>query len=100
MNKFKSKNNNRFIRLFYILVILFIILIIFFKNLDINYVILKSVKSKFDDKVIDTDKINTKLVYNSLNKIIVDEFIDKVYIGNYNKENKTRDIEIEWNFEF
>ena len=23
-----------------------------------------------------------------LNKIIVDEFIDKVYIGNYNKENK------------
>ena len=35
-----------------------------------------------------------------LNKIIVDEFIDKVYIGNYNKENKTRDIEIEWNFEF
>ena len=36
----------------------------------------------------------------SLNKIIVDEFIDKVYIGNYNKENKTRDIEIEWNFEF
>lgn len=35
-----------------------------------------------------------------LNKIIVDEFIDKVYIGNCNKENKTRDIEIEWNFEF
>ena len=35
-----------------------------------------------------------------LNKIILDEFIDKVYIGEYDKENKTRDIEIEWNFEF
>lgn len=37
---------------------------------------------------------------NSLNKIIIDEFIDKVYIGVYDKETKTRDIEIEWNFEF
>ena len=35
-----------------------------------------------------------------LNKIIMDEFIDKVYIGEYDKENKTRDIEIEWNLEF
>ena len=35
-----------------------------------------------------------------LNKVIMDEFIDKVYIGEYDKENKTRDIEIEWNFEF
>ena len=35
-----------------------------------------------------------------LNKIIIDEFIDKVYVGDYDKEMKTRDIEIEWNFEF
>lgn len=35
-----------------------------------------------------------------LNKVIIDEFIDKVYIGNYNKEMKMRDIEIEWNLEF
>ncbi len=35
-----------------------------------------------------------------LNKIIIDEFIDKVYVGVYDKEKKTRDIEIEWNFEF
>lgn len=35
-----------------------------------------------------------------LNKVIMDEFIDKVYIGEYDKENKTIDIEIEWNFEF
>ena len=36
----------------------------------------------------------------NLNKIILDEFIDKVYIGEIDKETKTRDIEIEWNFEF
>lgn len=35
-----------------------------------------------------------------LNKIIVDEFVDKIYIGTYDKINKTRDIEIQWNFEF
>ena len=35
-----------------------------------------------------------------LNKVIVDEFIDKVYIGAYDKETASRDIEIEWNFEF
>ena len=35
-----------------------------------------------------------------LNKTILDEFIEKVYIGEYDKETKTRDIEIEWNFEF
>ena len=37
---------------------------------------------------------------NELNKVIVDEFIDKVYVGVYDKEAKTRDIEIQWNFEF
>ena len=35
-----------------------------------------------------------------LNKIIIDEFIDKIYIGEIDKENNSRDIEIEWNFEF
>ena len=35
-----------------------------------------------------------------LNKVILDEFIDKVYIGELDKETNTRNIEIEWNFEF
>ena len=64
------------------------------------------------DKQIDELKIEKKEKKNAdsvlkkykhikeLNKIILDEFIDKVYIGEYDKENKTRDIEIEWNFEF
>lgn len=37
---------------------------------------------------------------NKLNKVILDEFIDKVYIGELDKETNTRNIEIEWNFEF
>ena len=35
-----------------------------------------------------------------LNKVILDEFIDKVYIGELDKETNTRNIEIEWDFEF
>ena len=37
---------------------------------------------------------------NKLNKIILDEFIERVNIGEYDKINKTRNIEIIWNFEF
>ena len=36
----------------------------------------------------------------TLNKVILDEFIDKVYIGEIDKDNNTRNIEIGWNFEF
>ncbi len=35
---------------------------------------------------------------NSLNKVIVDEFIDKIYIGKLNKKLNSRDIQIKWNF--
>lgn len=35
-----------------------------------------------------------------LNKVILDEFIECVYVGVYDKETRTRDIEIEWDFEF
>ena len=31
--------------------------------------------------------------------IVVDEFIEKVYIGKINKENNTREIKIIWNFD-
>ena len=33
-----------------------------------------------------------------LNKFIIDEFIDKIYISNINKEIITRDIKIKWTF--
>ena len=56
-------------------------------------------KQKEDRKQADEILKKYKKI-NKLNKIIIDEFIDKIYIGTYDKETKTRDIEIEWNFEF
>ncbi|MDD3303471.1 MAG: recombinase family protein [Clostridia bacterium] len=32
-----------------------------------------------------------------LDRVILDEFISKIYIGNYNKETKIRNMKIEWN---
>lgn len=53
------------------------------------------------DEKRQTDDILKKYKHiKELNKIILDEFIDKVYIGEIDKETNTRDIEIEWNFEF
>lgn len=34
-----------------------------------------------------------------LTRIIVDEFIEKIYIGALNKDTKTREIKIEWNLD-
>jgi len=34
----------------------------------------------------------------TLNKIIIDEFVDKILVGKLNKETNSRDIEIKWNF--
>lgn len=34
-----------------------------------------------------------------LNKTIIDEFIEKIYIGTLNKETNTREIRIEWNLD-
>ena len=62
------------------------------------------------DKQIDELKIGKKEKKNvdnilkkykhikELNKIILDEFIDKVYIGKYDKGTNIRDIKIVWNF--
>ena len=51
------------------------------------------------------ESVNDKKIFskyktlNKLNRIIVDEFIDRIYIGKINKEINTRNIEIKWNFE-
>ena len=61
---------------------------------EINYYTLKESSNK-----------NTKELFNKyqqlekLNKVIVDEFVDRIYIGKINDETNTRDIEIKWNFE-
>ena len=35
---------------------------------------------------------------NSLNRIIIEEFIDKIYIGKFDNISKNRNIEIKWDF--
>ncbi len=49
---------------------------------------------------LDVEKILKKYKHiKELNKFIVDEFVDKIYIGMLDKENNTRDIKIVWNFD-
>ena len=48
----------------------------------------------------DNKKIFSKYkTLESLNRVIIDEFIDKICIGKLNEETNTRDIQIKWNFE-
>ena len=60
---------------------------------------LEALKAKANkkDNIISTLKKYKKI--NKLNKTIIDEFIDKIYIGKVNEETKERDIVIEWNIE-
>ena len=70
------------------------------KRIELIDTEIENLKIIKDDKK-EADEILKKYKHiKELNKVIIDEFIDKVYIGNYDKTRKTRDIEIEWNFEF
>ena len=64
-------------------------------DIEINNIQVSFEERKQADEILKKYKHIKKL-----NKVIIDEFIDKVYVGVYDKETKTRDIEIEWNFEF
>lgn len=59
---------------------------------EINYY---KLKEKTDKDLINILQKYNKI--NKLNKIIVDEFIDKIYIGILDKEKNTRRIIIKWN---
>ena len=63
-------------------------------NNDINLYILKQESSLNNKKLFSKYK-----TLNKLNRVIVDEFIDKIYVGKINKETNTRNIQIKWNFE-
>ena len=55
---------------------------------------------KQDNKLIDVEGILNKYTkIKELNKFIIDEFIEKIYIGKLDKETKTREIKIEWNLD-
>ena len=62
-------------------------------NNEINYYKMKSKNIK------DIKRIFSKYQnFNNLNRVIVDEFIDKIYISKLNKSTNTRNIQIKWNF--
>jgi len=54
-------------------------------------------KANRKDNIENTFKKYKKI--SKLNKVIIDEFISRIYIGNVNEEIKERDILIEWNIE-
>ena len=58
-------------------------------DLEINNIIINAKNVQQVDQII-----NKYSHINNLNKVIVDEFFDKIYVGVYDKETKTRDIEI------
>ena len=59
--------------------------------------------SKTEEKKENTKDIESILKkykhIDKLTRIIVDEFIEKIYIGKYDKKTKTREIKIEWNLD-
>lgn len=63
-------------------------------NNEIAYYKMKEESSKNNEKIFSKYQ---KL--EELNRVIIDEFIDKIYIGKVNEDTNTRNIQIKWNFE-
>ncbi len=63
-------------------------------NKEIAYYKMKEKSSKNNKKIFSKYQKLDKL-----NRIITQEFIDKIYIGKLNEKTKSRDIQIKWNFE-
>ena len=59
---------------------------------------IKLVQAKADRKDNIKSIIEKYKQVDKLNKIILDEFVSKIYIGDVSEETKERDIIIEWNF--
>lgn len=67
MSKFKTKNN-KLINIIYFIFLILVVITILLKSSDINKIILKKFENKLDNTIIDLS--NSKIVYNSLNKIV------------------------------
>ena len=70
-------------------------------TLQNQLIIIKKEISRYQDKINSKNDNTIFNKYNSidkLNKVIIDEFIKKIYIGKINTLNNTRDIKIIWNF--
>ena len=59
---------------------------------DLNYYLMKE-KESFNIKKI----FNKYQTLTKLNRVIIDEFIDKIFIGKIDNDINTRDIQIKWN---
>ena len=69
-------------------------------TLQNQLIIIKKEISHYQDKINSKNDNTIFNKYNSidkLNKVIIDEFIKKIYIGKINTLNNTRDIKIIWN---
>lgn len=73
------------------------------KNKDMYSKQIKSINNEivyYKMKEKNNEKIFSKYQkFEELNRVIVDEFIDKIYIGKVNEDTNTRNIQIKWNFE-
>ncbi len=82
------------------------LLSIYSKNKETYIKQIKSINNEIDYYKNKEHYINNKDILKKyqrlkeLNKIIVDEFIDKIYIEKINKENTSRNIYIKWNFKY
>ena len=70
-------------------------------NLDIeNY---KIRINEINKTLYELEKENNKKLFSKykkiekLDRLILDEFVSKIYIGKYNEETKQRELEIDWN---
>ena len=63
-------------------------------NNEIAYYQMKEESSKNNEKIFSKYQ-----ELKELNRFIVDEFIDKIYIGKLNEKTNSRDIQIKWDFE-
>ena len=61
---------------------------------EINFYKMKETSLSDNKKIFSKYKVLEKL-----NRVIIDEFIEKIYIGALDEETNIRDIEIKWNFE-
>ncbi len=76
------------------------------KNEDVYNDQIKSINNEIAYyKIKEKSSKNNKEIFSKyqkleeLNRVIVQEFIDKIYIGKLSKETNSRDIQIKWNFE-
>ncbi len=76
------------------------------KNEDMCNTQIKSINNEITYYQIKEETLkNNKEIFrkyqklDNLNRVIVQEFIDKIYIGKLNEETNSRDIQIKWNFE-